>query len=61
MKKVFSATAVVFLIISGFCVLGANVKTSNLTLIDSFHDGNLVFTLYFPSIDEIKIVNKNDY
>ena len=61
MKKIISLIVVGFLIISGFGALGANLKTKNSTLIESTDDNNLVYTLCFPSIDELKILNKNGY
>ena len=61
MKKIISVIVVGFLIISGFGVFGANLKTNNSTLIESAHDNNLVFTLCFPSIDEFRFFNKNGY
>ncbi len=60
MKKIISLIVVGFLIISGFGVVGANLKTKNNTLIESADDNNLVFTLCFPRIDELKFLNKND-
>jgi len=61
MKKIILVIVVSFLIISGFGVLGANLKTKNSTLIESAHDNNLVFTLSFPSIDKLRFLNKNGY
>jgi hypothetical protein len=52
MKKDFSVIIVVSLIISGFSVVGANIKTNDITFKNPSHDGNLVFTLYFPTINE---------
>lgn len=59
MKKIFAVLVVGFLIISGFGVFGAGLETNNSSLIKSVQDDNLVFTLRFPNIDELKILNKN--
>ena len=61
MKKIIAVIIVGFLIISGFGVFGASLDTKITTLKESAHDNNLVYTLSFPSIDELQILNKNSY
>ena len=61
MKKIISIIVISFLIISGFGVSGANITTKNSSLIDSTHENNLVFTLGFPNIDELRFLNKNGF
>ena len=61
MRRIVSPIIVGFLIISGFGVFGESLDMKNSDLIESAHDNNLVHTLTFPSIDELKILNKEEY
>ena len=59
MKKIIPVIVVCFIVISGFGVLGTNLKTRNTTILDSVHDNNLFYTIHFPSVDELRFFNKN--
>jgi hypothetical protein len=61
MKKIIAVIVISFLIISGFGAFGANLKTKNNTFIESAQNNNLVFSLSFPSIEELRFLNKNGF
>jgi hypothetical protein len=61
MKEIISVIIVGFLIINGFGVIGANLEKINSDHIESAQVNNLVYTINFPGIEELRFLNKNDY
>ena len=52
---------VAFFIINGSGVYGTNLQIKTDTIIESVSDNNLVFTLMFPSSDELRFSTKDGY
>ena len=60
MKKIITLLITIFFIISGFNVIGTSLKVNN-TTIESIKDNTFVFTITFPSIDELKFKRIGEY
>jgi hypothetical protein len=61
MKKILTLASIIFLIISGFGVIGVNFQEKKNTHMDLIQNNTLFITISFPDINELRFNIKNDY